>query len=276
MRRCYGICFRWPQGNIRWVYTPLINLEIAYDNLEFQVVVRFQVVVQHTQGHNHNAKNGRSGSGHLHAGDQSSHPMDREPRDRVLRPHENALNNKMTNHMNKGHQRIFVTHAPPHATSHYDRKHASQRYCGWCGQYNHETRSCKHRGPIQCYTCNKIGHKEKYCSMYHWYVGQEGHSNVHDSAGDSFNDTIPQEISDNDNHRRNTPSARVPLLTAPSAGSIYLFAQFPTPTRVLLSRGLSGGSSKPPTHCSRQAFEATFDKLQLIRTTLISKMIKTL
>ena len=46
MRRCYGICFRWPQGNIRWVYTPLINLEIAYDNLEFQVVVRFQVVVQ--------------------------------------------------------------------------------------------------------------------------------------------------------------------------------------------------------------------------------------
>ena len=75
-------------------------------------------------------------------------------------------------------------------------------------------------------------------------------------------------------HRRNTPSARVPLLTAPSAGSIYLFAQFPTPARVLLSRGLSGGSSKPPTHCSQQAFEATFDKLQLIRTTLISKMIK--
>ena len=46
MRRCYDICFRWPQGNIRWVYTPLINLEIAYDNLEFQVVVRFQVFVQ--------------------------------------------------------------------------------------------------------------------------------------------------------------------------------------------------------------------------------------
>ena len=37
MRRCYGICFRWPQGNIRWVYTPLINLEIVYDNLEFQL-----------------------------------------------------------------------------------------------------------------------------------------------------------------------------------------------------------------------------------------------
>ena len=50
MRRCYGICFRWPQGNIRWVYTPLINLEIAYDNLEFQVVVRFQVVVQQYEG----------------------------------------------------------------------------------------------------------------------------------------------------------------------------------------------------------------------------------
>ena len=77
-------------------------------------------------------------------------------------------------------------------------------------------------------------------------------------------------------HRRNTPSARVPLLTARSPGSIYLFAQFPTPTRVLLSRGLSGGSSKIPTHCSPQAFEATFDKLELIRTTLISKMIKTL
>ena len=50
MRRCYGICFRWPQGNIRWVYTPPINLEIAYDNLEFQVVVRFQVVVQQKEG----------------------------------------------------------------------------------------------------------------------------------------------------------------------------------------------------------------------------------
>ena len=50
MRICYGICFRWPQGNIRWVYTPLINLEIAYDNLEFQVVVWFQVVVQHRAG----------------------------------------------------------------------------------------------------------------------------------------------------------------------------------------------------------------------------------
>ena len=49
MRRCYGIYFRWPQGNIRWVHTPLINLEIAYDNLEFQVVVRFQVVVQQGQ-----------------------------------------------------------------------------------------------------------------------------------------------------------------------------------------------------------------------------------
>ena len=53
MRRCYGICFRWPQGNIRWVYTPPINLEIAYDNLEFQVVVRFQVVVQHMEGLDH-------------------------------------------------------------------------------------------------------------------------------------------------------------------------------------------------------------------------------
>ena len=35
--------------------------------------------------------------------------------------------------------------------------------------------------------------------MYHWCVGQDGHSSVHDSAGDSFNDTIPQAISDNDN-----------------------------------------------------------------------------
>ena len=35
--------------------------------------------------------------------------------------------------------------------------------------------------------------------MYHWCVGQDGHSSVHDSAGDSFNDPIPQVISDNDN-----------------------------------------------------------------------------
>ena len=54
------------------------------------------------------------------------------------------------------------------------------------------------------------------------------------------------------NHRRNTPSARVPALTALIVGSLFLFAQFPTPARVLLSRGLSGGSSKPSAHCSRQ------------------------
>ena len=46
MQRYYGICFRWPQGNIRWVYTQHINIEIAFDNFEFQDIVRFQSVVQ--------------------------------------------------------------------------------------------------------------------------------------------------------------------------------------------------------------------------------------
>ena len=53
-------------------------------------------------------------------------------------------------------------------------------------------------------------------------------------------------------HRRNTPSAKLLSLTALIVSSLHLFAEFPTPARVLLSRGLSGGSSKPSTHCSRQ------------------------
>ena len=78
-------------------------------------------------------------------------------------------------------------------------------------------------------------------------------------------------------HRRNTPSARVPLLTARSVGSIYLFAQLPTPARVLhAQQGVEWGLIKATNPLFSTALEATFDKLQLIRTTLISKMIKTL
>ena len=80
MRRCYGICFLWPQGNIRWVYTPLINLEIAYDNLEFQVVVGFQVVVQHIQvpQEEHHQGN-KQGTNWLHKRHPPSWPRRRQP-----------------------------------------------------------------------------------------------------------------------------------------------------------------------------------------------------
>ena len=45
-------------------------------------------------------------------------------------------------------------------------------------------------------------------------------------------------------HRRNIPSAQLPALTALTVCHYSLplqFAEFPTPSRVLLSRGLSGG-----------------------------------
>ena len=75
-------------------------------------------------------------------------------------------------------------------------------------------------------------------------------------------------------HRRNTPSARVPLLTARSVGSIYLFA--PHSRQGTAQQVAEWGLIKATNPLFSTALEATFDKLQLIRTTLISKMIKTL
>ena len=81
-------------------------------------------------------------------------------------------------------------------------------------------------------------------------------------------------------HRRNTPSARVPLLTARSVGSIYLFAQFPRSIphsrQGTAQQGVEWGLIKATNPLFSTALEATFDKLQLIRTTLIFKIIKTL
>ena len=74
-------------------------------------------------------------------------------------------------------------------------------------------------------------------------------------------------------HRRNTPSAKLPSLTDLIRGSLHLFAQFPTPARVLLSRGAEWGLIKAINPLLSTAFEATFNKLQLIRTTLIYKRI---
>ena len=63
-------------------------------------------------------------------------------------------------------------------------------------------------------------------------------------------------------HRRNIPSAKLPSPTAFCKGSFHLFAHSPTPARVLLSRGLI----KAINPLFLTDFEATFDKLLLIRT----------
>ena len=69
-------------------------------------------------------------------------------------------------------------------------------------------------------------------------------------------------------HRRNTLSAKLPPVIAFCRDSHRLFAHSPLPPGYCSAGGHMGAHL--------DAFEATFDKLQLIRTTLISRMIKTL
>ena len=65
-----------------------------------------------------------------------------------------------------------------------------------------------------------------------------------------------------------------PLITALIGGSLHLFAQFPHSPQGTAQQGAEWVLIKAIDPLFSTAFEATFDKLQLIRTTLISKMIK--
>ena len=96
---------------------------------------------------------------------------------------------------------------------------------------------------IPLWFCREMSWHEVSCIVCGvWYFNQ----------GKRILSTSCQDIKKTYVHWRNTPSARVPSLTALIVGSLHLFTQFLTPARVLLSRGLSGGSSKPSTYCSQQ------------------------
>ena len=43
---------------------------------------------------------------------------------------------------------------------------APVNFCLFCGEDNHYTRECRHGRKIECYECNRLGHKGKLCHMY--------------------------------------------------------------------------------------------------------------
>ena len=78
-------------------------------------------------------------------------------------------------------------------------------------------------------------------------------------------------------HRRNTSSAKLVSVTALIRGSLNSsVCSIPHSRQGTAQQGAEWGLIKAINPLFSTAFEATFDKRQLIRTTLISKMIKTL
>ena len=39
-------------------------------------------------------------------------------------------------------------------------------FCTQCGEDNHASSSCRYHSKLECYSCNHMGHKEKFCYMY--------------------------------------------------------------------------------------------------------------
>ena len=39
-------------------------------------------------------------------------------------------------------------------------------YCRHCGEANHTTTACRYDKPLQCLSCKRDGHKQKFCSLY--------------------------------------------------------------------------------------------------------------
>ena len=39
-------------------------------------------------------------------------------------------------------------------------------YCKHCGEANHTTTACRYDKPLQCLSCKRDGHKQKFCSLY--------------------------------------------------------------------------------------------------------------
>ena len=53
----------------------------------------------------------------------------------------------------------------PHEGTRRGNGQNQQRGCYNCGERNHVTSNCRHGQPIVCATCNRSGHKAKFCSQ---------------------------------------------------------------------------------------------------------------
>jgi ribA/ribD-fused uncharacterized protein len=55
----------------------------------------------------------------------------------------------------------------PNRTTHHRRPFPTNRnqqpLCFNCGERSHNVNTCRHKSPIQCYSCQDYGHKQKYC-----------------------------------------------------------------------------------------------------------------
>jgi len=57
----------------------------------------------------------------------------------------------------------------PHQRGFQQNGHAAtscQRGCYKCGENNHSSKNCRHEQPVVCRSCNKKGHKAKFCRQY--------------------------------------------------------------------------------------------------------------
>ena len=45
-------------------------------------------------------------------------------------------------------------------------KSRPQKRCEFCAEFNHQTRECGFRSPVNCRQCQCAGHKQKFCSEF--------------------------------------------------------------------------------------------------------------
>ena len=74
---------------------------------------------------------------------------------------------------NKSHQASSPRHSQPrpnYSRHNYPRQtiprhNDSQPRCFNCGEKSHNVKTCRHPAPIQCYSCLRNGHKQKFCQF---------------------------------------------------------------------------------------------------------------
>ena len=64
------------------------------------------------------------------------------------------------------------------------RNDSSRNYCEMCGEENHTTQQCRFRDLVNCHSCQRFGHKMKFCNWYRWNFGHGSHRISWNSEGD--------------------------------------------------------------------------------------------
>ena len=66
---------------------------------------------------------------------------------------QNAHQKHRTHKTNQNHRNL-----PQHQDPQYG--------CKNCGEYNHSSSNCRHGKRLQCHSCERLGHKSKFCWAY--------------------------------------------------------------------------------------------------------------